>query len=274
MALTAGQFKFFADFIQKNIGIIYLPENYFQLEKRLEEIAHLFHLKSLEDLYVLSTGGLEGQLKQALLDVATNNETSFFRDPPAFRLIEEKALPRLAARRKRLGKIRIWSCASSFGQEPYSLAMLAHEFTEKDRLSSFDIYATDICDKALSRAKTAVYSNLEVHRGLSAVRLAKYFTHTSDDMWQIKPEIKNRVSFAKQNLLDPFSNPGPFDLIFCRYVLIYQSEEKKKEIIEKLARTLSPQGYLVLGGSESLIGLSKDFDQVSQNGAVIYKKKP
>ncbi|MGZ3746928.1 MAG: CheR family methyltransferase [Pseudobdellovibrionaceae bacterium] len=274
MKLNEEQLKLFADFIQRKIGIVYQEENYFQLEKRLKEISKTLRLKSLKELYSLASQGINGPLKQLLLDVATNNETSFFRDPMAFNLIAEKILPELSQEKKAAGKVKIWSCASSTGQEPYSLAILAQEFKQKNISSpDIEIYASDISEKVLERARSGLYTELEVKRGLTDSRLTKYFSKNANDLWELNSEIKKKVHFAKQNLLNPFLNAGPFDLVVCRYVLIYQTEEKKKEIIERITHTLAPKGYLLMGGSECLIGLSQDFDQISLNGAVIYQKK-
>lgn len=272
--MNPSQLKYFADLIQKEIGIIYSDATFFQLEKRLIDIAKVLNLADVGELYALAQRGLGGTAKQVLLDVATNNETSFYRDPKAFRLIENHIIPHLVAVNPGVPVLRIWCAASSFGQEPYSLAILLREMAEKNvSLPRMEILATDISEAALARAKEAKYTQLEVQRGLSAVSLVKYFTKSSDDYWTLNNEIRMSVQFRKQNLLDSFSDLGTFDFILCRNVLIYQSDVKKKEIVAQMTSHLSRQGAFLLGAAESLLGVSSEYDQVSQDGAIFYRKK-
>lgn len=274
MQLSDLQLKFFADYIEKELGIVYSSSNYFQLDQRLEKIAQYLGLPDKEAVYTKATKeGVHGDFKQFLLDTATNNETSFFRDPKVFQALENHILPGLRESAPSNFIFRIWCAASSFGQEPYSVAMLVHEFLQKNPSHPrFEIIATDIADHALKRCREARYSQLEVQRGLSATRLVKYFKKSDYDYWELDNEIKRMVQFKKLNLLDPFSSLGTFNIILCRYVLIYQDAVRKKMVIEKIENCLAPNGYLVLGASESAMGLSKDLKQVSHEGAIFYQK--
>jgi chemotaxis protein methyltransferase CheR len=169
---------------------------------------------------------------------------------------------------------RIWCAASSFGQEPYSVAILANEFNRANPASPrFDIIGTDIADHALARCKQGTYSNLEVQRGLTATRISQNFTKTDNDHWQLKPEVKNMVQFQKLNLLEPYLGMGMFNLILCRYVLIYQDQDRKKAIIQKLERCLVPGGFLILGASESALGLSDRLVQTNLENVIAYQKQ-
>ncbi len=275
MGLTEAKLKYFADFIQKEIGIIYGLQVYFQLEQRLEKIATYLGLASTDEVYAKAVKeGIAGDFKQFLLDIATNNETSFFRDPKVFDAIQNHILPNLKKDFPNAFSYRIWCAAASFGQEPYSIAMLVHEFMKANPgHPRIEILATDIADHALKRCREARYSQLEVQRGLSAIRLVQYFTKDEDGSWSLKPEIRNMVDFRKQNLLDTFQALGSFHLVSCRYVLIYQDTDKKKEIFQRLERTIFPKGHLILGGSESAMGLATDLDQISLTGAIFYQKK-
>ena len=275
MSLTDPQLKFFADYIEKEIGIVYSVSNYFQLEQRIEKIALYLGLKTSTDVYDKSIKeGIYGDFKQYLLDIATNNETSFFRDPKVFQSIESKILPQILTATPKPSLFRIWCAASSFGQEPYSMGMLVHEFNKTHPTSPrFEIIGTDIADHALKRCNEAKYSQLEIQRGLSAQRMIQNFTKSDDNFWSLKPEIKNLLHFKKQNLLEPFLRMGMFNLILCRYVLIYQDQTRKKAIIEKLERCLVPGGYLILGASESALGLTNTLEQTNLEGAIAYRKK-
>lgn len=250
MKLSESQMKFFADFIFKELGIVYAPQNYFQLEQRLESISKFLGDSTLEELYFrASTSGITGDFRHLLLDLATNNETSFFRDTKVFQAIQDFVFPKLKEIRPNTPSFRIWSAASSFGQEPYSLGILIDEYLKKNPTHpGIEVLATDVSDNALKRAKSGQYSQLEVQRGLSAIRLVQYFNKIDDSNWETQSQIKNRVQFKKQNLLDPFTGFGQFDVILCRYVLIYQDAERKKEIITRLSKCLVPNGFLILGG--------------------------
>ncbi len=275
MGLSDAKLKYFADYVKKEIGIIYGPEVYFQLEQRLEKIATYLGLTSAEDVYHKAVvEGIVGDFKQYLLDIATNNETSFFRDPKVFDAIQQFLLPALQKDHPHAFSYRIWCAAASFGQEPYSVAMLVHEFLKKNpNHPRIEIIATDIADHALKRCKEARFSQLEIQRGLSAIRLVQYFTKDEEGYWLLNPEIKKLVDFKKQNLLDSFGSLGTFNLVLCRHVLIYQDAEKKKEIVQRMERSIVSKGYLVLGGSESAMGLSTELNQLAEYGAIFYQKK-
>ena len=275
MGLSDNQIKFFADYIQKELGIVYSPAVYFQLEQRIEKIAQFFGWANAEEVYRKALSqGITGDFKQYLLDIATNNETSFFRDPKVWNAFEKIILPGLQVSQPKSFSYRIWCTAASFGQEPYSIAMLVHEFLKKNPgHPRIEIIASDIADHALKRCKEGRYTQLEVQRGLGAQRLIQYFNNDGDGFWSLKPEIKNMVDFRKQNLLEPFLGLGTFNIISCRYVLIYQDGEKKKEIIKRLEKTLSPSGMLILGASESALGISGDLQQtIISEGVIGYKK--
>jgi len=272
--LAPAQLRIFSEFIQKETGIVYTESNSYQLLSRLEQISKALNLKNLQELYELAAKGIDGHLKQILLDLATNHETSFFRDPKIFSTIEKHILPEIRTQSPHLKLVRIWSAASSFGQEPYTLAMLINELLQRvPTHPRAEIVATDIAAKALARAKEGKFTQLEVQRGLPAPLLIKYFTKTEDEHWQIRSEIKLMAQFRLQNLLDSLVQLGSFELVLCRNVLIYQNEERKKDILKRIHDRISSRGFLILGASESLIGLSDQFTQRFENGTVFYQRK-
>jgi chemotaxis protein methyltransferase CheR len=263
--------KFFAAYIERELGIVYSESNFFQLESRLHQIAKQMG-KTTDEILVSSYNQIYGDFKNLLLDTATNNETSFFRDKAVFRSLAKNILPEIAEEKGPGQVIRIWSAACSTGQEPYTLAMLLNEEHEAGKIPPFQIVATDYSTRALERAKKGVYSQLEVQRGLPATHLVKYFDQV-DDSWKVSSELQRKIEFQHFNLLDKWNILGPFDLIFCRNVLIYQKIEKRKEIIARLADYLTPKGYLVLGATESMMGLSDRFESVLLDGASFNRKK-
>jgi chemotaxis protein methyltransferase CheR len=264
--------SFFAKLIEKELGIIYSEANLFQLQTRLEEVTKTLGLSSVDVLYTEAKHGLSGVKLQVLLDVATNNETSFFRDRGVFDYLEAHILPEIF--KKPSGTVKIWSTASSYGQEPYSLSMLISQLAEKGIKAPVSILATDISQRALQRAKTGRYSHLEVQRGLTAPTLLKFFKQDNEGWWKINEQEQKRVEFKTQNLLSNFSLVEQFDLVLCRNVLIYQTIESKKAIISRIARHIRPGGYFVMGTGETLMGLSDEFEFVRTGSVIIYRKLP
>ncbi len=265
--------SFFAKFIETELGIVYAEHNYFQLQNRLEEIAKLQGKASLVELYDTAQQGISGHFRQLLLDVATNNETSFFRDPKVFKAIEGVLLPHFLVTRPS-GKIRIWSAANSTGQEALSTAMLILEQgIKQSRTYNFEILGTDISERALSKARAGFYTQLEVQRGLPAPLMIKYFKKDELDRWGASQDLLRHITYKTLNLKQFFTFPDKFDLILCRNVLIYQSVPGKIEILKKISENLAPNGYLIMGSGESMLGLSNDFDQTVVDGAVLYRKK-
>lgn len=267
---------FFASLIERETGIQYGPVNQHLLENRLRELARTLGFADVAALWAeVRSRGLRGVERDTILDLATNNETSFFRDPEVFEFFKNVFVPQCTTSSR---AIKIWSAACSTGQEPYSLAIALDELARTGVARSYDLFATDISERVLSQARQGLYSQLEIQRGLAAALLVRYFEQTAVDgssapKFRVKPELKRDIAFHRLNLLDPWSNQGPFDIVFCRNVLIYQDVEGKKKIIKRMAGTLAPGGYLVLGGAESLLGLSSDFDMQLHGKACVYRIK-
>lgn len=271
--MPSNAVSFFASFIEKELGIIYSEFNHFQLQNRLEEIAKMRALRDVDELWGLAQKSMPADLKQLILDVATNNETSFFRDTKLFQSLKLNLIPEIFSV-KRSEPISIWSAACSTGQEPYSLLMLIENFKEKvNGSANYKIVASDISSRVLERARKARYSQLEVQRGMPANLLIKYFDKDPEDYWTLKSAWQNRIQFEKRNLLESFNQLGKFDIIFCRNVLIYQNVENKKKIIRKIISCMDPASYLILGAGESMIGLSESFDTVKVGETIIYRLK-
>ena len=263
---------FFANYIKEQLGIVYERGNYYQLEKRLEELARSENCASIEELALKARNGISGNFKTKLLDLATNNETSFFRDPKIFEMLEKEVFPHFI--RHKMHEIRVWSAACSFGQEIYSVLMLQQELAFGARPEIREFVATDISEKALKKATEGIYNHVEMGRGLTPHLQNKFFNPAREpNHWQVKVDLRRKVQFKSQNLLDPFSHLGKFDLILCRNVLIYQTVDKKTNIIDRLYDQLTDNGILVMGVGESMIGLSTKFEQLTFGSVSIYRKK-
>jgi chemotaxis protein methyltransferase CheR len=193
-----------------------------------------------------------------VVEAMTTNETFFFRDKIPFQHFRDTIMPALIATHSGRRRIRIWCSAVASGQEPYSLAMMVHEMNVKLAGFRVEILATDLSNEMLEKAKAGIYSQFEVQRGLPIQLLVKYFAKVGE-AWQIAPEIRAMVSFRPLNLLHDFGHLGSFDLIFCRNVLIYFDQPTKIGVLDRLARVIESDGFLVLGAAETVIGLTEAF---------------
>ena len=267
--------KYFANLIETETGIQYTPVNSHLLENRLRDLAKSMGFASVEALWgEVRTRGLRAVEKEMVLDLATNNETSFFRDPEVFDFFRSEFVPKTNANRP----LRIWCAACSTGQEPYSLAMIMAQLRDSGVARSYEILATDISERVLKQAQSGVYSQLEVQRGIPAAMLVRSFEQLSVEgsplpRFRVKSEFCRSITFRRLNLVEAWPSLGTFDIIFCRNVLIYQDVESKRKVIAKLSNLLNPGGYLVLGGAESLVGLSSDFEMQIFGKACVYKLK-
>jgi chemotaxis protein methyltransferase CheR len=154
--------------------------------------------------------------------------------------------------------LRIWCAAASTGQEPYSLAMCLKEMAGQIAGWRIEILGTDLSNEVLEKAKAGIYSQFEVQRGLPIQLLVKYFAQVGES-WQISPEMRGMVQYKPLNLLHNFSHLGAFDVVFCRNVLIYFDQETKVDVFERIAKVIAPDGFLVLGAAETVVGLTDAF---------------
>lgn len=245
------------------------------IENRLLPLAQETKSISWFDLYNKVKSDLTGTLKRKVISAITTNETSFFRDASPFELLQFKVLPDLFdARKKKYPNsdipVRIWSAASSTGQELYSTAIIINELLGNRKGYDIRLLGTDISDKALAQASYAKYSKFEIERGMPQARLQKYFVKEGD-LWKVRDEIRAMATFKALNLLEPFCFPYKFDIIFCRNVAIYFTEDDKKKLYKHLADALATDGYLIIGSTESLSGVSSQFESFRYIRSVYYK---
>lgn len=267
-------FNFFTTLIEKVSGISYGSSKEYLVESRLLELAQTLGYRDLNEFYLKVKNQLTTPILNSIVDALTINETCFFRDTHPFEALRTYILPELF-QRKNHKKITIWSAACSTGQEPYSIAMLILEYFFH-YLSSYEIkiWATDISLNSLKKAKEGVYNQIEVNRGLPINFLLKYFTQEGS-VWKINEKVKSLVKFDFLNLLEVDRKVRErFDIIFCRYVLIYFSDSTKKKIWENLWKFLNPGGYLILGGTELAPSEFLDMERkVIGKTTLFYKKE-
>ncbi|GAB6053283.1 chemotaxis protein CheR [Magnetospira thiophila] len=250
-------FQFIADLLKKKSGQVLGPDKVYLVESRLLPVARKRGLKDLEELVSLLRQQ-DRALVSEVVDAMTTNESFFFRDIKPFDMFRDVTLPQLMEDRAARKSLRIWCAAASSGQEPYSLAMILKEAAAKMAGWRVEILASDISVSMLEKAKAGKYSQFEVQRGLPIQNLVKYFKK-QDESWVIDPSLRSMVKFREFNLLDDMRPLGTFDVIFCRNVLIYFDQPTKSKILDDMAKMISEDGSLFLGGAETVLGLTDRF---------------
>jgi chemotaxis protein methyltransferase CheR len=267
------EYVLFRDFLEQQCGIVLGDNKQYLVKSRLAPLMQRFGLATLSELVNKTLSPFERQLRSAVIDAMTTNETLWFRDTYPYELLKKQIFPELE---KTCRTVKIWSAASSSGQEPYSIAMTALEY-QQSRPGAFSlgvhIMGTDISNTMLEHCQRAEYDGLALSRGLSPERRSKFFEDSGKGMMRVKDNVRKNVSFRHLNLLDSYTLLGKFDIIFCRNVLIYFSADVKAKIIRQFAQSLNPRGYLFLGASESLSSINADFEMIRCNPGIIYRKK-
>jgi chemotaxis protein methyltransferase CheR len=260
--MTPLDYEYLRKLLKDRSGLMLSADKQYLVESRLAPVTRKHGLTSLGELVAKIKAGNE-ELTVDVVEAMTTNESFFFRDKIPFEHFRDAIMPHLMTARARERRIRIWCAAASTGQEPYSLAMMLKEM--KDKLGGWrvEILGTDISVDVLEKAKAGVYSQFEVQRGLPIQMLVKYFTQAGDT-WQIAPDIRAMVQYRQHNLLAEFAGFGRFDVVFCRNVLIYFDQQTKSSVLNRIARQLDPDSYLVLGAAETVVGLSDAFKPIPE----------
>lgn len=260
--MTPLDFDFLRAFLKQRSGLVLSADKQYLVESRLLPVARkagLGTLGSLADALKCAGGD---DLRAAVVEAMTTNESFFFRDKVPFEHFRGIIMPALLAARRASRTLRIWCAAASTGQEPYSLAMCLKQMEHEIAGWRIDMLATDLSGEVLEKGRRGLYSQFEVQRGLPIQLLIKHFTQAGEQ-WQIAPELRAMVKFRQLNLMSDFSNLGIFDLVFCRNVLIYFDRATKADVLERLARVTASDGFLVLGAAETVVGLTDSFKVVA-----------
>jgi chemotaxis protein methyltransferase CheR len=277
--IDPGEFKVFAPYIHTLCGVVLDDSKAYLIETRLSGLAQEQGCSTFSELYYKSRSDLSKALPRQIIDAITTNETLFFRDSAPFEMLQYKILPDLIDRRQRQNKaisrsgplpLRIWSAACSTGQELYSVAIILREMLGDLNQYNLRLLGTDISNRAVAQASRGVYNKVEMERGLPGGKLERYFS-AQDGGWKIKDEIRAMASFSTINLLDNYPSLGKFDIIFCRNVAIYFSDQDKTNLYKRLAAVLEPDGYLIIGATESLTGVSSLFAAQRHMRSVFYQ---
>jgi chemotaxis protein methyltransferase CheR len=254
--MTDADFTCIQQFLLQRVGIVLTVEKRYLIETRLDPVVRQMQLPNLAAL-AARLRLREPLVEKAVINAMTTNETLFFRDKQPFDVLKDMILPKLVRARPGKDRLRVWCAACSSGQEPYSLAMLIDEMRPLLRGMAVEIVGTDISEKMIDYAKAGEFSQFEVQRGLPIRMLLKHFTQDGT-RWRISPALAQAVTFQTANLLQPFRQLGQFDIVMCRNVMIYFNEATKRDILKRLASVIAPDGYLFLGGAETVLGLSDE----------------
>jgi chemotaxis protein methyltransferase CheR len=243
--------------LKDHSGLDLSSDKQYLLESRLLPLARKVGLSGIGELVQKLRGGSTACITQ-VVEAMTTNETFFFRDKVPFDHFREAIMPEVLKSRANRKSVRIWCAAGSTGQEPYSLAMCLKEMGAALSGWRVEILATDLSQEVLEKSKAGLYSQFEVQRGLPIQLLVKYFKQTGE-LWQINADLRAMVQHRQLNLLHDFGSLGMFDVIFCRNVLIYFDQDTKINIFNRLAKVIEPDGFLVLGAAETVVGLTEAF---------------
>lgn len=265
MEISSNEYSRFREILELQSGILLGDNKQYLVVSRMSNFIKDQNIGSLSDLMSQISSPSGSRLLQQVIDQMTTNETLWFRDKYPFDYMVREIIPLLKSK----GRSRVWCAACSSGQEPYSLSMLLHETMSQ---SNVEVVATDLSSKVLQKAKAGVYQDIELKRGMPPEKLKKFFIQTDKNNWEINQNIRNSVKYQPVNLLKSPYSLGKFDVIFCRNVLIYFSQENKTKVLNSLIDSLNPGGYLFLGASESLTRDCKPLEMVRCNPGLVYRK--
>lgn len=272
------EFKNFSKYILDISGIALDTGKEYLLETRLNPLINKYECFSYAQLQQKAKTDFKKIIENEIIDAISTNETYFFRDKSPFELLKNKILPDLIDKRSKKNPslkptIRLWSAANSTGQEIYSIAMTLIEMGISPDKYNIRLFGTDISDAAIAKASYGLYNKFEVARGLDLNRLNKYFDKQQDDFFKIKDQVRVMAQFKKMNLMKPFIGLGKFDIILCRNVMIYFTSQDRKKIYHNISKVLEPDGYLLIGSTESLANDTDLFVSQKYLNSIFYQFK-
>jgi chemotaxis protein methyltransferase CheR len=270
------EIKVLSTYIYNVSGISIDASKAYLLETRFGKLLEEEGCSSYSEFYHKAKSDTHKALEKKIINAITTNETLFFRDSNPFDLLKHKILPDMidarggSAPRPGGANLKIWSSACSTGQEIYSIAIVIKELLGNHGGHKISLMGTDLSDAAVAQASAGTYNKFEIERGLPREKLQRYFTPSGSN-WKIKDEIRAMATFRRMNLMQPFTGLGKFDIIFCRNVAIYFTLQDRKKLFNKIADVLQPDGYLLIGSTESLTGICPRFTPKRHLRSVYYQ---
>lgn len=251
-------YRILSDLLEKHTGQTLLANRHWRIDMALKPLMRQNSIPDLETLISLIEIDADPRLTSACVEAMVNNETCFFRDQANFALLTGPVFDMLREHRMDSKRLRIWSAACSTGQEPYSIAMSISENADKWRGWNIQIFASDVSGSALTQARAGRYSQFEIQRGLPVMQMLRYFDQKGEE-WIAKDNLRKMVTFTEHNMLNSARHLGMFDVILCRNMLMYLSEDKRSLVLETIAPMLANDGILMLGAAETVIGQTQRF---------------
>ena len=276
MDLHVSEFDQLRRMVLERSAIVLEPGKEYLVESRLAPVLRSEGLESYAELISALRGADAARVSGLVVDAMTTNETSFFRDTHPWETLRTELLPRLIDSRRSIRRLSIWCAASSSGQEPFSLAMLIREhFPEVADTWTVKISGIDLSPTMVSKSSAGRFTQLEVNRGLPAMMLMKYFTRDGTE-WQVSSDLLDMVEFREGNLIDPdtWSKVPLVDAIFIRNVLIYFDRETRQVILDRAHDRLRSDGFLMLGSSETAVGLDSAYERVQIGKTIVFRPLP
>ena len=270
--MSASSFDYLVRLIRERSAIVVDESKAYLVESRLMPLLYAEGVSDVDELTWRLRSGHYTPLHGKVVDAIANHETWFFRDMYPFEALKTVILPELMRQREGERRLRIWSAASSSGQEIYSVAMLMREHFSPLANWKLNLLGTDVSESILRRARAGVYSQMEVNRGLPIVLLTRYFEKFGLD-WVLSPEIRSMVELQSMNLAREWPALGPFDVIFLRNVMIYFPLEVRRQILRRVREALRPDGYLFLGSAETTMNLDDGYERVAFQKSFYYRLK-
>ena len=255
MQVSDSSIRILAGLLEARTGQQLTMSRRWRIETALSSLLRERGIATLDELITILVMGREPALSQRVVEALLNNETYFFRDRTPFDMLSRTALPALAERRQASKRLRIWSAGCSTGQEIYSIAMLFAEDPVRWRGWTVDLLGSDVSETVVGRARQGLYTQFEAQRGLGVTQMIRWFEET-DDGWRVIEALRRNVRFQVHNILEapPHPGEGQFDVVLCRNVLLYLNGEKKRMAFDRLGSALAPDGWLMLGAGETVIG--------------------
>jgi len=270
MGFTCEDFSYIRNLVRERSAIVLDKEKEYLISSRLEPLAKELGFASLPEFVGSLRRTSHDMLHRKVVEAMITNETSFFRDWRPFLALKEHLLPKLITRKASMGCLSFWCGASSSGQEPYSIMLTIQEHFPQLTDWKIRFLATDISGAMVKRCREGIYRQLEVNRGLPADLLRKYFSKKGGH-WQIAEDIRKKIEFRELNLAGPWPLFPPMDMVVLRNVMIYFDGETKKHILKKIRNILDPEGYLLLGGTETTLNVDEEFERVAVDGTSCYR---
>ena len=259
MQVSDSSSRILAGLLEARTGQQLTMSRRWRIETALSALLRERGIPTLDELITILVMGREPSLATQVVEALLNNETYFFRDRTPFDLLNKAALSKLHQRRQATKRLKIWSAGCSTGQEAYSLAMLFAEDHQRWAGWTIDILGSDVSESAVRRAREGLYSQFEVQRGLGIAQMIKWFEECEGG-WRAVEPLRRNVRFQVHNLLEATPHPGEFDIVLCRNVLLYLNAERRTLIFDRIASAMAPDGWLMLGAGETVIGQTRRFE--------------